>query len=113
MTVEIEKAVMVLSNLTHRASGIAIFCVAMILVFILGPFRLTARSRCMVKLSLAAILAITLYSSYSGIGAVGAAGGDGARDSAAWSTVRRHITYAYAHSALLGVFAIYLCYTCV
>ena len=110
MSAEIEKAVMVLSNLTHRASGIAIFCVAMILVFILGPFRLTTRSRCMVKLSLAAILAITLYSSYSGIGAVG---GDGTWGSAAWSTVRRHITYAYAHSALLGVFAIYLCYTCV
>ena len=113
MGAEIERAVMVLSNLTHRVSGIAAFCVVVILVLILGPFRLTARSRRVVKLSLVAILAVALYTSYSGISAVGDAHGESIQGDAMWSTVKRHMTYAYVHSALLGVFAIYLCYTCV
>ena len=109
----IDEAVIMLSKLTQRVSNITIFSILIVVIFILGPFNIAKRSKSFIKLVIAIMLGIMVLTNYTGISNIQDKFQDEIDNSEEWSTINKHITYSYAYSTLLGIFIIYLLYTCI
>ena len=112
MSDNIDEAIIMLSKLTHRVSNITIFSILVIFIFILGPFSVTPLTKRFIKLMLVIILVIILYTNYTGIHNIENAFSSEIKNDSQWKTIGNHITYNYMYSCLLGVFIIYLIYSC-
>ena len=112
MSDNIDEAIVMLSKLTHRVSNITIFSILIIFIFILGPFSVTPLNKKFIKLILVVILVIILYTNYTGIHNIEQIFDNDIRNNIQWKTISNHITYNYLYSCLLGVFIIYLIYSC-
>ena len=109
----IDEAVIMLSKLTQRVSNITIFSIIIVVIFILGPFNIAKRSKSFIKLVIAIMLGIMVLTNYTGINNVQDRFQYQIDNNEEWSTINKHISYTYMYSSLLGVFIIYLLYTCI
>lgn len=112
MSDNIDEAIIMLSKLTHRVSNITIFSILIIFVFILGPFSITPLTKKFIKLILVIILVIMLYTNYTGIHNIEQTFNHDIKNNIKWKSISNHITYNYLYSCLLGIFIIYLIYSC-
>ena len=113
METSLDEAVIMISKLTNRVSNIIIFSVVIVVLFILGPFSITRHTAKFIKLIIAIMLGITLYTNYVGIDNIKDKFEDELRNNESWSTINTHMTYSYIHSILLGIFIVFLLYTCI
>merc|ERR1711991_583190 len=113
MSDNIDEAIVMLSKLTHRVSNITIFSIIIIVIFILGPFTITIQTKKFIKLVISIMLGIMLYTNYIGITNIEDKFQEEISSSDQWKTIESHITYNYIYSSLLGIFIIYLLYTCI
>ncbi len=113
MSDNIDEAVVMLSKLTHRVSNITIFSIIIIVIFILGPFTITTQTKRFIKLVISVMLGIMLYTNYIGITNIEDKFQDEISNVDQWKVIKSHITYNYIYSSLLGIFIIYLLYTCI
>ena len=109
----IDEAVIMLSKLTQRVSNITIFSILIVVIFILGPFNVLKRSKRFIKIILVVILGITILTNYTGISNIEDRFHNQIDNNEGWVTINKHITYSYIYSTMLGVFIIYLLYTCI
>jgi len=108
-----DEAIIMLSKLTHRVSNITIFAIIIIFIFILGPFSITQLTKKFIKIILIIILLIILYTNYTGIHNIESAFRSDIENNERWANISNHITYNYLYSSMLGVFIIYLMYSCI
>ena len=108
----IDEAVIMLSKLTQRVSNITIFSILIVVIFILGPFNVLKRNKKFIKIVLVIILSITILTNYTGISNIEDRFRKQIDNNEGWATIDKHITYSYVYSSMLGVFIIYLLYTC-
>ena len=113
MSDNIDEAVVMLSKLTHRVSNITIFSIIIIVIFILGPFTITTQTKRFIKLVISVMLGIMLYTNYVGITNIEDKFQHEISSGNQWKTIKSHIMYNYIYSSLLGIFIIYLLYTCI
>ena len=112
MIEDLDKAVSMLSLLTQRVTNITIFVIVIIIIFIVGPFKITHSTKILIKLVIVIILGIIIYTNYTGITNIEDSFGKKIKTDSDWKTISSHITYSYMYSLALGIFLLFIIYTC-
>jgi len=112
MIKDLDKAVSMMSLLTQRVTNITAFVIVIIIVFIMGPFKMSRPTKVLIKLVIVIILGIVIYTNYVGISNIEDTFGEKIKSDKDWKTMSDHINYSYMYSSALGVFLLFIVYTC-